>query len=373
MIIFRYLFTEALKAQAAVFLIMITIFSSNILVRVLDDAMDGQLPTNLLAWMLLLNIQPLVGLILPLSLFIGIFLAHGRMYADNEISVLKACGVSEWYVSRVTLVLALLMAILTGLNTIWWGPAAYEKRAEVRDMLKADIGLSTLIPGQFQHTSDKKGVIFVHDSDGIESGNLFSKVFVAQIPSMEDEKQTFNVVYAKTGEVSEGRHGEQSLNLKTGHRYEGEEGQLNYQITEFDSYYIKIKEQQIEERRRKLSAVSTKELLQRDDLEAIAEWQWRLALPLSVPLVALIAVPLARVQPRQGKFAKLVPAFFIYLVYFLLLMGAKSAIGSGKIPPSIGLWWIHTCVFIYGAYLFTNERTMGRKIKAKFKLRRRAL
>ncbi|NTS75551.1 LPS export ABC transporter permease LptF [Catenovulum sp. SM1970] len=363
MIISRYLFSETFKSQLAVFFVMLTIFSSNALVRVLDDAMEGKLPTDLVAWMLLLNIPPLAGLILPLSLFIGIFLAHGRFYADNEMSVLKACGVSEWFVTRVTLVFALLVAILTALNTVWWGPAAYEKRSEFREKLAADIGLSTLIPGQFQNSSNGKAVIFVHNSEN--SGSEFDRVFVAQLPQEEARKQRFNIVYSQKGEVVEDSLGDQTLILSDGYRYEGERGKRDYQITEFGSSKMKIKEQEVEEQRRKLSSVSTAELMKRDDLDAIAELQWRIALPLSVPLVALIAVPLARVQPRQGRLAKLAPAFLIYLAYFLLLMAGKSALADGKIPPTIGLWWVHTLVLIYGLYLLINERALGLRIKAR--------
>ncbi|WP_111979103.1 LPS export ABC transporter permease LptF [Algibacillus agarilyticus] len=365
MIIFRYLFTETLKSQFAVFFIMLLIFSSNALVRVLDDAMEGKLPTDLVAWMMLLNIPPLAGLILPLSMFIGIFLAHGRFYADNEMSVLKACGVSEWYVTRVTLAAALFICVLTAINTLWWGPAAYEKRETIRDELRADIGISTLIPGQFQQTSNNKAVLFVHNNG--ENKSEFNKVFVAQLPKSEDAKQRFNVVYAETGKVIEERFEEQSLVLTNGRRYEGEQNELDYQILGFDTYSVKIKEQEVEERRRKLAAVSTADLMKSDDLEAIAELQWRIALPLTVLLVALVAVPLARTGPRQSKFAKMAPAFLIYIFYYLLLMAGKSALGDGKIPPTIGLWWIHTVALIYGLYLFAGERTSGRRLKALLK------
>lgn len=368
MIVFRYLFLETLKSQLAVFFILLTIFTSQTLIRVLGDAMEGKLPTDLVAWMLLLNTPALAGLILPLSLFIGIFLAHGRLHADNEMSVLRACGVSEWYVTRITLALAVVVAFVTALNTVWLGPAAYEKRAEIREKIKADIGLATLIPGRFQQSSNNKAVIFVHDTK--QSGAELNKVFVAQLPRPEDENQRFNVVYAEKGFVEENDDGSQKLYLDNGYRYEGEKNQRDYEITEFGQYEFLIKEREFTEARRKLFTVPMADLFERDDLHAIAEWQWRIALPLSVPIIAMIAVPLARVKPRKGKYAKLVPAFLIYLIYYLMLMSGRSAIEEGKIPPIIGLWWIHAKALLYGAWLFLGERTTGRKIKSR--LRRRS-
>lgn len=370
LIIFRYLLVETFKAQFAVFAVLMTIFTSQTLMRVLDDAVEGKLPTELVANMLMLYMPSLAGLILPLSLFIGIFLAHGQMYADSEMTVLKACGVSEWYVSRVTLVLALSIAIIAGLFSLWWTPSAFEQREELRQEIKANVGLSSIVPGQFEQSSNKKAVIFVHENEK-NSGQL-SKVFVAQLTANTDTENDFYVLYAKSGFTESFNQGSERLVLSEGTAYQGNLNQLDYQVTDFVDYKMIIKEQTIEEKRLKLLAVPTLELLNIDGNAAIAEWQWRISLPLSVIIVALIAVPLARVKPRQGKYAKLVPAFAIYLCYFLLLMAGRSALEDGKIPPALGLWWIHAGALTYGLYLFTTERTLGRQFIAKFTRRKRA-
>ncbi|KMT66401.1 LPS export ABC transporter permease LptF [Catenovulum maritimum] len=364
MIIFRYIFAETFKAQLAVFTVLLTIFTSQTLMRVLDDALEGKVPTELVFGMLMLNIPPLSGLILPLSLFIGIFLAHGQMYADSEMTVVKACGVSEWYVTRVTLVLALLIALLTAFHTLWWTPSSYEQREILRQEIKADAGLATLMPGQFQYSSNQKSVIFVHSSD--KDTQELEKIFVAQVQNREQIGNRFNLVYAEKGYVEQVSTGAEMLRLTDGHAYQGSIGMLDYKLSDFQRYSMIIKEQTIEELRLKIMAIPTLELLSRDDSAAQAELQWRISLPLAVIIVALIAVPLARVKPRQGKYAKLVPAFAIYLVYFLLLMAGRSALEDGKIPMKLGLWWIHAGALVYGIYLFTMERTLGRQLLSIF-------
>lgn len=370
LIIFRYLFVETFKAQFAVFAVLMTIFTSQTLMRVLDDAVEGKLPTELVANMLMLYMPSLAGLILPLSLFIGIFLAHGQMYADSEMTVLKACGVSEWYVSRVTLVLALIIAIIAGLFSLWWTPSAFEEREVLRQEIKANVGLSSIVAGQFEQSSNKKAVIFVHENEK-NSGKL-SKVFVAQLTANTESENDFYVLYAKSGYTEPFNQGSERLVLSQGTAYQGNSNQLDYQVTDFVDYKMIIKEQTLEEQRLKLLAVPTLDLLNISGSAAIAEWQWRISQPISVLIVALIAVPLARVKPRQGKYAKLVPAFAIYLCYFLLLMAGRSALEDGKIPVGLGLWWIHAGALIYGLYLFTTERTLGRQFIAKFIRRKRA-
>jgi lipopolysaccharide export system permease protein len=114
MIIFRYLLREVAKTQLAVFTVVMTIFISNKFVRLLDDASEGGIPGQLVMIFIALKIPDLAGMILPLSLFLGVLLAYGRIYSNNEMTVFHACGISEWYVVRVTLILALITALVTG-------------------------------------------------------------------------------------------------------------------------------------------------------------------------------------------------------------------------------------------------------------------
>lgn len=161
--------------------------------------------------------------------------------------------------------------------------------------------------------------------------------------------------------------GAQTLVLENGMRYATEDQAAEYQVMQFDSYQLQIKEQEGTEYTRKLEAYTTSELLAEDDPEAAAEWQWRLAIPLAMPLLTLIAVPLSRVNPRQGKFARMAPALLIYLGYFLLLMAARSAVADGVIPPIIGLWWIHLLLLLFGLILIGKGRPFGLRFLARLR------
>lgn len=145
--IFRYLISETLKSQLAVLFILMAIFVSQKFVRVLSDASEGDIPGSVIFQLLSLNLPALLALILPLSLFLGILLAHGRIYADNEMTILHACGVSEWYVTRVTLVLSLVLALVTGALTLWAVPWALEQEQQVEEKARSDSGLTALMPG----------------------------------------------------------------------------------------------------------------------------------------------------------------------------------------------------------------------------------
>lgn len=365
MLIFRYLTRETFKSQIAVLAVLMTIFVSQKFVRVLADASDGDIPSQVVIQLLSLNLPALAALILPLSLFLGILLAHGRIYADSEMTVLHACGVSEWYVTRVTLILATVLALVTASFTLWLVPWSLEQERKVEDRARSETGLSVIMPGRFQQASNRKAVIFVQ---GLDANGDLDEVFVAQTFRGEGgEDLGASVVMADTGRVLVEASGSQMLVLEGGNRYAGGAPSGEYQVMSFDRYQLQIREQEASEQLRKLEAYSSLELIADNSVEAQAELQWRIAIPLAMPLLTLIAVPLSRVNPRQGKFGRMAPALLIYLGYFLLLMAARSAINDGIIPTSIGLWWIHVCLLIFGVILIGKGRPAGLRLLARMR------
>lgn len=360
--IFRYLLKETLKSQLAVFFVLMIIFVTQRFVSVLAEASNGDIPAGLVLGFLSLKAPALASLILPLSLFLGIMLAYGRMYVDSEMVVLRACGISEWYVTRVTLVLALLMAVICAGLTLYAAPMAKESEYQLEEKLSAEAGLSTLLPGRFQQTANKQAVVFVHEV-GTQNDEL-KKVFLAQHDAAQND---LHVVYAQTGKLTKGSGGAQQLVLNDGVQYEAGTSDRDYRVVEFGQYQIQISEQEPELQRRKLSAFPTNQLANDDSLGAKAELQWRIAIPLSLPFLVLIAVPLAAVDPRQGRFGKLLPGLLLYLGYFLLLMAGRKLLEEGKIPAGLGLWWIHTVMLFIGILLQVRSRPIGYKLRAVFR------
>ena len=372
LIIFRYLLKEVAKTQAAVFIVLMTIFISQKFVRVLDDASEGGIPGQMVMTFIALKIPDLAGMLLPLSLFLGILLAYGRIYADNEMTVLHACGVSEWYVVRVTLILSLITAIATGIFTLYLAPMAAEYEEQVKEQIASDSGLSALVAGRFQTTGNEDAVVFIHDKN--RKDKTLEKVFVAQLPDHNNSEESVinsSLVYAKKGWVIEEDSGSQKLVLEDGIRYQSDIQSEEFRTVEFSKYYVQIEDQKIEQRRRKLGAIPTQQLFEEQLPEYKAAIQWRIAFPLACMILTLVAVPLSVVNPRQGKFAKMLPALLLFLGYFLVLIAMRSALESGVFPSVVGLWPIHIGALLMGASLLIKSRSSGLKIKAKIPKRNR--
>ncbi|MEZ9522591.1 LPS export ABC transporter permease LptF [Enterovibrio norvegicus] len=366
MIIVRYLIRETVKTQLAVLFVLFLVFFSQKFIRVLANATDGSIPGNEVLTLVGLYMPSMAMLMLPLSLYIGILITFGRLYAESEITVMNATGIGNKFLIRAALYLALITGAVAAFNALWLTPWANDKEIKVMESLEAESGLELLVKGQIQPSPDGEAVVYVGDITG--SGKDLHKVFIAQ-PVPRGTMRP-NVVVAEKGFVTELPDGRQVLDLNTGTRYEGVPTRLDYTVTEYENYQVLIGQREVRQKHRDWDAVPTQQLLNEPSERAQAELQWRISLVLCIPLMTMIVVPLSSVNPRQGRFAKLFPAVLLYLAYFLAISAAKSAIEEGNLAPEIGLWSVNIIALLVAFILISWDSLPMRKLK--YRLRRAA-
>jgi lipopolysaccharide export system permease protein len=66
-------------------------------------------------------------------------------------------------------------------------------------------------------------------------------------------------------------------------------------------------------------------------------------------VLGLIAVPLARLRPRQGRHARVVWAVLLFAVYAGLLSAGRTLLERGETPRPLGLWWVHAVALLLAA------------------------
>lgn len=363
MIIVRYLIRETVKTQLAVLFVLFLVFFSQKFIRVLANATDGSIPSDQIITLVGLYMPSMAMLMLPLSIYIGILITFGRLYAESEIVVMNATGIGNKFLIRAALYLAIITGSVAAFNALWLTPWANNKELKVMENLEAESGLELLVKGQFQAAPDGQAVVFVDDIT--ESGRALERVFVAQ--PVPRGSLLPNVVVAEKGYISELADGRQVLDLQQGTRVEGVPSRLDYSITDYENYQVLIGQREIRARHRDWDAMPTLELLKHSDLRAQAELQWRVSLVLCVPLMTMIVVPLSSVNPRQGRFAKLFPAVLIYLAYFLSISAAKSSIEDGQLPPFIGLWSVNIAALLLAIVLASWDTLPMRKLKYRLR------
>ncbi len=341
MIVFRYIFKETLKTQLSILFVLLLIFTSQQFIRILDKVSEGTMPASIIGKMMLLNIPYMGLLLLPASLYVAILFAHGRLYADSEITVLKAVGVGPAYIMKVSLILSGLTAGVCAFNSIYLAPTSQEMQSELLDEAKANPLSIPLDQGKFLTLDGGKFVAYVENIKN--DGKTFSHIFVLQ----RDKDMAKNaVIVSQTGHLTVDADGTQWVTLGDGRRYAGIPTQSDFVISEFSEYKAQLQKKTIEPATRKTGAYSSADIMNSHHTKEQAEWQWRIALPLSIPILTLIAVPMAVVNPRQGRFARVFPAILLYFSYFLLLSALRSAVEKGQVPTTPGLYILPLLYFV---------------------------
>ncbi|KMK51526.1 lipopolysaccharide ABC transporter permease [[Actinobacillus] muris] len=343
MILSRYLTKEIFKSQIAILFILLVIFFCQQLVRVLSSAVSGKVPTDLVLSLLGLGMPTMAQLMLPLSLFIALLLTLGRFYAESEITVMRACGVGQSLLVKSALFLSLFTTAIAVYNVFWLTPWAINKQSEMLAEAKANPRFAALSAGQFMSAGGY--VLFI---DNIEN-NRINDIYVFQPDQQKKNKPS--VVFAESGELQGLPNGDQRLNLTNSTRYEGTPQTADFRISHFDRYSAYLGYQDVETDEKLVQRADFNKLIQDNFPEAKSELQWRFALIFAVPLMALLAVPMSSVNPRQGRFAKLLPALLLYLIYFLLQSSLKSAGGSGKVDATLWMPLVSLAFLLLGIVL----------------------
>lgn len=349
-IVVRYLNREVLVTMLVITAILLFIFMANQFVRYLGDAAQGHMTGHAVLQMMSIQIPLLTGFMLPLGLYLAILLTYGRLYADSEMTVLFSCGLSRGQLVGITLLGASVVSVAVAVLMIWVEP----QMAWYRDHILAEAAVASpiekLAPGRFQMIGGQYVVYAGHLS---RDRSQMQDVFTAQLPDPKTHTP-WTVLSAKSAkQVTLPTTGDNFIEFQQGYRYTGMPGERALRVIEYGKYGMRIPSPHISMRRLE-EFFTTAELWHVAHLNpvAAAELQWRFSMPLSVLILALLAVPLSRVRPRQGRFAGLLPAILLYIVYIDLLFVSRAWLEKDLISAWIGLWWVHGLMLLLAGCIY---------------------
>lgn len=340
MILFRYIAKEIMVSTVTVSFTLLIIVMSSRFVKYLAEAASGDLAPGVVFGIMAYRIPSFLELVLPLGLFIGILLAYGRLYAESEMTVMSACGLSTSRLASYTLVPSVVTALIVSYLSFFATPDGINKVQQIFQDVKNSNGLETLVAGRFRFEEKTGRVSYI---EGLSSDRqTLENVFTAQI-SDRGSDGNLSVVFAEKGRIElDDDEYSQYLVLDKGYEYTGKPGSKDFRIVGFDRFAQLLKQPKTEQGSyTRVEARSTAELIQSNRLEDKAALQWRISLVLLVPILSLIAQALSKTNHRQGRYVKMLPAFILYIVYLVMLNAARDSIEKGVLPLGIGMWWVH--------------------------------
>ncbi|WP_345419887.1 LPS export ABC transporter permease LptF [Halioxenophilus aromaticivorans] len=365
MIIFRYLTREILTSTLAVSVVLLLVIVSSRFGRYLNEAVSGRISADVLFSVILLRIPSIMELVVPLSFFIAILFALGRLYIDSEITALNACGYSRKRILGNVCGPALIVAGFVALLSLWLSPLSLDASNSILEQEKARSEFETLGAGEFQVLGGSGSVIFTESISGDRKqlNNVFAaiakKATENDAVDLGSESGTRALIKAQSAEqVYDSQYQRKYLRINDGQRVEGEPGQPGFRVVDFQRY-----EQLIEQPEIRVKAahdrVPTLALFGKDDAASQAALHWRLGLPVLVLMLALLGVPLAATDPRKGRYTKMIPAIVLYMMYLVALNATRGAIEDGKVS-ALALWAVHIAAAVIGLFLF-NAQALGRR------------
>jgi len=357
MIIDRYLIAEIMQTMLAVLVVLLLIFMGRYFALFLSYAVDGDITASVVVDLLLLRTLSSFNMILPFALYVAVLISFGRLYKDNEMTALAASGVSISRVNRTIILLGSFFALLVAAISLWVSPWTDDKQRLMEiEAGKASI-VESLSPGQFNQFSKRKDAVFY--VGGIaEDRKSFQNVFL----QLELDKK-LDIYSAEYGYIHRDEQtGDRYLVLVNGYRYLGNPGDQDFLIQEYEKNAVRLALPKIGQRARDKSAVPTQQLLESGKPKDLAEFQWRVSMPISTLLLAILGLVLSRTSPRQGRFAKLFVAILVYVIYNNLISVARSWIEQNKVPVEVGIWWVHALLIVI-IVLLLNQQVTGRWFK----------
>lgn len=362
MIIVRYFVKETLKSQLAILFILLVIFFSQKLVRILASATKDDLPIDLIFPILGLGLAQMAQLILPLSLFLAVLLTFGRLYNESEMTAFFACGGSKRALYRAVFWLVILTSAVSWLNNNYWVPSSSQMEEKLLAEAKANPSLAGMLDGQFQELQNGKTVLYIDDA----SKQKFERVFVAQFSDANPQRPA--ITLADKGNIKQDAKGNQTIYLDHALMYDVSNDQKSYREAELTDYQaiIEYKEADLSHNQEFENYTITQLLAKSDSIQAKTELNWRLTLLFSVPLMAFLVIPLSQSNPRQGQVANYLPVLFIYLIFYLLQTSIKSNGEKGHFDPTYFMWLVNLGYLIFAIILNSWDSLFMRKLRDKF-------
>lgn len=354
MIIFRYLTKEVLSSVIAISFVLLFIFISNQIIHFFNISAAGHLSGRLIGYALLFELPNLLSALLPLSLFLGIIITYGKLYENSEMIVIKSSGISQRKIANHTLKISFFMGILVGALSIYIGPY-FNNYANLLVKRGSLSPLELLSEGRFQSMEDGRFIFYAGSIS--KNHDHLKDIFIFQ--NVEGENKIRIIAAKKADQITiDNQNKQKFLSFQNGGRYDIDNREKKVQKMQFSQYLMNISlasnngnyvpEKPLDIFKKPFSS------------KKLADLEWKLSMPVMTIVLAIMAVPLSRVNRRSRyRFAKLIPALLLYMIYGNFMFLFKDWIIDEKIPLYFGIWWLHLGMLLIGFILAKLDKVIS--------------
>lgn len=353
MIFLRTLLREFTHLAVAVFLSLFLIALTTRLIRLLGQAAGGKIPSDAVIAFLGFSALSLLPVLLSLTLFITVLLSLNRAWRDSEMVIWFNSGLSLTAWIRPVMIFAAPLVFLIAVLSLFISPWSAQMSEQYRSRVDSRDDISRVEPGAFGESRSKERVYFVESIAGDKTS--VRNVFVNSL-----QHRRTGVMMSERGHTESAPNGDRFLVLETGRRYEGTPGEADFRLMEYERYATRIQTKEGDEPEATHKSMTTLALIETPTRPNLGELLWRIGVPLSALILALLAIPMSFVNPRAGRSVNLLFALLTYMVYSNLLSVSQARVAQGKLAFTTGWWLVHGVMALVLLVLFARRLSLFR-------------
>ena len=349
-ILTRYLAKEIVITSLVISMVLLLVVGSGRFAYFLRMAVAGELNAQAVL-VVVTNLMPAyLSNLLPMSAFIGVLVALGRLSTDNELVVLSANGVSQVRLVGMVAVPVFTLAFLVLMLSTVIAPHTSRVVEEVLYVQSHTSEFESIVPGKFQGNGNRQ-TIYAESLN--EDKSKLHNVFLYT----NDGSSAPVIIKAETATqyFDEGYQAKYLL-LQNGSRMQVADAEQDVSLTEFQSMAVQLLDSNVAVEITHSFTIPTLDLLGSPKATYRAQLYWRFSLPLMTLIICLTAIALSRMNPRQGRFARLLPALVLFLAYLSLLMRFRDQIEMGVKGAELNILLLHSAYLLLGLWLLFGPK-----------------
>jgi lipopolysaccharide export system permease protein len=358
-IISRYIFREiALPFFLILFVLTFVLLMGKIL-QIMDLMVNKGISVVDILHLVMLIMPSFLMFTIPIALLVSILIAMGTFSADNEITALKAAGVSLlqiYYPVAIASLLTFICTLVIGYYLVPQSNFATKKLLFELATQNASIGIKEKV-----FNSDFKDLLVYADKIPA-NGEYMEGVIISDKRSTEEQN---TIIARKAFLVADTKRMIVKLRLENGSIHTVSPDLKNYRKVDFRIYDLILDLSTTlatySEEYKSSTEMTLTELLERMkkpglDGSAIRELaievHKKFSIPLSCIFFGLLALPLGITSHRAVKSRGFAVGIIIVAAYYLLRIGGEALAETGKLSPAVGVWTPNVIFAIIGVLLF---------------------
>lgn len=324
----------------------------------ISDFLDHQATAAQYLSFLLNSIPVIITQVLPLAILMTMVLTLGTLGRTNEITAMRACGLSLWRIIRSLMILALLVSVLQLVVNEQLVPINARNLNQLLDVELKGKAQQSLTQGKIWYR-DKGRIVHIVLADPEQKKLQGITVFELDSNSRLAKRLTApSAVYHQNGwEASSLRM--QQFDPRTGDLLKIESKtkqnlQLGRTPDDFKSGVSKNNEMNFQQLLKLVNKLKAEGF---DATRQLVDMHSRLATPFTCLIMAFLGVPFALQRGRGSSIAVGIGLSLGIGVIYFILQSLILAFGySGALPPIVAAWAVNLIFLLVGIWLLLNTQ-----------------